>query len=349
MVTSQGLLLIIRLPAKIAVVRTIGSSLAVGLVLVLFDRPAGGWRCHFWRRCRSAAVRGDRRHAEPALQPRRTTEGARRRDRRRIAELPTQAGRVPAGVGCTRMGWLRGKAMNREQRLAETFVELADTLVDDFDVIDFLHVVAARCVELLDVAAAGLMVADQSGSLTTVAASDERARVLELFEVQNDEGPCRDCYRLGTAVINVDLEKARERWPQFAPQAIIGGFRSANALPLRLRSQVIGALNLFDTRPDELGSEQLRLAQALADAATIGILQQRSIRQVEVVAAQLQTALTSRVVIEQAKGILAERLQISVDDAFVILRGAARSRNRLLSDLARDVATGKDWRNLLGP
>jgi hypothetical protein len=231
------------------------------------------------------------------------------------------------------------RANNREQRIAETFVELADTLVADFDVIDFLQMVAARCVELLDVAATSVVLADQSGSLMAVAASDERARLLELFEVQNDEGPCRDCYRLGEAVVNVDLESARERWPQFAPQAISGGFRSANALPLRLRSQVIGALNLFDARLEGLGAGRLNLAQALADAATIGILQQRSVRQNEVVAGQLQAALTSRIVIEQAKGVRAERLQIGVDEAFAVLRGGARSRNVLLSELAREVAS----------
>jgi ANTAR domain/GAF domain len=238
-------------------------------------------------------------------------------------------------------GYVTVAAIDREQRLAETFVELADTLVADFDVIDFLQVVASRCVELL--AAAGLVLADAAGSLVTVAASDERARLLELFEIQNDEGPCRDCYRLEAAVVNVDLDGALESWPQFAPHAIAAGFGSANALPLRLRSQVIGSLNLFHSRPGGLGSEQLRLAQALADAATIGILQQRTIRHGEVVAGQLQAALTSRIVIEQAKGVLAERLQISTDDAFSVLRAAARSRNRLLSELAGDVANSAAW------
>lgn len=244
-------------------------------------------------------------------------------------------------------------AIGREQRLAETFVELADTLVDDFDVIEFLQVLASRCVELLDVAAAGLVLADHSGSLVTVAASDERALVLELFEVQNDEGPCRDCYRLGKAVVNVDLDGARERWPRFAAQAVAAGFCTADALPLRLRSQAIGSLNVFHARPGGLGGQQLRLAQALADAATIGILQQRTIRQGEVVAGQLQAALTSRVVIEQAKGVLAERLQLSTDEAFRVLRAAARSRNRLLSDLAREIASSAissaDVAELLGP
>jgi ANTAR domain/GAF domain len=240
--------------------------------------------------------------------------------------------------------------MDRERRLGETFVELADTLVDDFDVIDFLQVLAVRCVELLDVAAAGIVLADQDGSLRTMAASDERARLLELFEVQNDEGPCRDCYQLGAAVVNIDLDGARERWPQFAPHAIARGFRSANALPLRLRSQVIGSLNLFHADAGGLDSAELRTAQALADAATIGILQQRTIRRGEVVAGQLQAALTSRIIIEQAKGVLAERLRISTDDAFEVLRAAARSRNRLLSDLAREVADGSaDPAQLVSP
>jgi len=230
--------------------------------------------------------------------------------------------------------------MNREQRLADTFVELADTLIDDFDIIDFLQVLAVRCVELLDVEAAGIVLAGPGRTLMTVAASDERARLLELFEVQNDEGPCRDCYRLGTAVVNVDLDHERARWPRFAPRAIAEGFSSANALPLRLRSQVVGSLNLFHAGTGGLGNAELRLAQALADAATIGILQQRTVRRGEVLAGQLQLALTSRIIIEQAKGVLAERLQISTDDAFQKLRAAARSRNRLLSDLAREVASG---------
>jgi ANTAR domain/GAF domain len=230
--------------------------------------------------------------------------------------------------------------MNREQRLADTFVELADTLTDDFDIIDFLQVLAVRCVELLGVGAAGIVLAGPANMLMTVAASDERARLLELFEVQSDEGPCRDCYRLGTAVTGADLDRERARWPRFAPQAIAEGFHSANALPLRLRSQVVGSLNLFHTGLGGLGDAELRMAQALADAATIGILQQRTVSRGEALAGQLQLALTSRVLIEQAKGVLAERLQVSTDDAFEMLRAAARSRNQLLSDLAREVASG---------
>ncbi len=230
--------------------------------------------------------------------------------------------------------------MNREQRVAETFVQLADTLVDDFDIIDFLHFLAARCVELLDVAAAGIMLADQDDSLMTVAASDERARLLEIFEVQADEGPCRDCYRLGAAVVNVDLAGAGDRWPLFTPRAIGAGFTRATALPLRLRSHVIGSLHLFHTDTGRLGGAELRLAQALADAAAIGIVHERAVRRGEIVAGQLQRALTSRIAIEQAKGVLAERLQISTDRAFGLLRDGARARNRLLSELAGDVVSG---------
>ena len=227
-------------------------------------------------------------------------------------------------------------AIDREQRLAETFVELADTLVADFDVIDFLQVVAGRCVELLDVAASGLVLADAGGSLVTVAASDERARLLELFEIQNDEGPCRDCYRLAEAVVNVDLDGALEALAAVRPAGDRRRVRLGQRAAVAAAQPGHRALNLFHSRPGGLGSEQLRLAQALADAATIGILQQRTIRHGEVVAGQLQAALTSRVVIEQAKGVLAERLQISTDDAFTVLRGggslpqpaAVRTRRR---------------------
>jgi hypothetical protein len=231
--------------------------------------------------------------------------------------------------------------MTQELRLAETFVELADTLVDEFDVVDFLEVLTTRCVELLDVASAGILLADsQNGTLTAMAASDERARLLGLLEVQANEGPCRDCCRDGAAVTSAVLDGARGRWPEFSPHAVAVGFRSADALPLRLRREVIGSLNLFHTRTGGLDAAGLRTAQALADAATIGILQQRTLRHAEAVAAQLQDALTSRILIEQAKGVLAERLKISTDDAFTALRSAARSRNRLLSALASDIVTG---------
>lgn len=230
--------------------------------------------------------------------------------------------------------------MSRERALAEAFVEVADTLVDDFDVIDFLHVLAEHCVRLLDVDAAGLMLADHRGTLHASAASSENARLLELFELQADAGPCVDCYRSGAPVVNADLDANAERWPQFAEAARLAGFVSVHALPLRLRETVIGALNLFCSSPAPLGEQDVRVGQALADVATIGILAQRGLAQADLIATQLQNALNSRIAIEQAKGALAERHQITVDEAFAILRRHARANNLRISDLARDVATG---------
>ena len=228
--------------------------------------------------------------------------------------------------------------MTREEQLYEAFVEAADTLVDDFDVIDFLHTLAERCVHLLGVDAAGLMLADQNGTLHATAASSENARLLELFELQTDAGPCLDAFHTGTAVVNANLRANHERWPRFAEAAEANGFIAVHALPLRLRATVIGALNLFSAGP--LSDADTRAGQALADVATIGILAQRNIHQAELLTIQLQTALHSRVTIEQAKGMLAERLQISVDEAFNLLRQHARGNNLRLSDLAREVAQG---------
>lgn len=226
----------------------------------------------------------------------------------------------------------------RETRIAETFVEFADALVDDFDVTELLHVLVVRCVELLDITAASLVLADVDGGLRTVVASDERSRLLELLAMQDEHGPCLDCYRSGEPLANVDLRTAGGRWPGFAPESLAVGFDTSSALPLRLRTEVVGALNLL--RTGALGDADLRLAQAMADAATISILAYRTIRRSELLGAQLQTALDSRVVIEQAKGVLAERSRIGMDEAFRQLRGYARSHNRHLSELAREIVSG---------
>jgi transcriptional regulator with GAF, ATPase, and Fis domain len=231
-------------------------------------------------------------------------------------------------------------SVTREEQLVEAFVEAADTLVDDFDVIEFLHTLAERCVQLLDVDAAGVMLADQFGQLHATAASTESARLLELFELQADAGPCMDAFRTGVQVVNADLAASRERWPRFAEAARATGFVSVHALPLRLRATIIGALNLFCARAGTLSDADARTGQALADVATIGILAQRGLHQAELLSAQLQQALNSRVTIEQAKGVLAERRGISVDEAFVLLRAYARNHNLRLSDLARQVADG---------
>jgi transcriptional regulator with GAF, ATPase, and Fis domain len=233
----------------------------------------------------------------------------------------------------------------REQQIADVFVELADTLVDDFDVIDFLHQLSGRCVSLLDVSAAGLLLTDQRDALRVIAASSEQTRLLELFQLQSDQGPCLDCFRSRSPVAVADLAgpDAQRRWPRFAAEARRTGFTSVHALPMRLRDEIIGALNLFDARPGHLNNDTLAMAQAFADVATIGLLQARIIRRGEILAEQLQTALNSRVLIEQAKGVVAERRNINIDDAFTQLRRAARDQNRRLSDLAADVVNGSTW------
>ncbi|WP_328851296.1 GAF and ANTAR domain-containing protein [Micromonospora globbae] len=229
-----------------------------------------------------------------------------------------------------------------EIQLSDVFVEMADTLVDDFDVIEFLHVLADRCVQLLGVSAAGLVVTDRQDNLQVVAASSERTRRLELFQLQTDQGPCVDCFRTGQPVSVIDVRVASHRWPRFAAAAAEVGFTAVHALPMRLRSEVIGALSLFDTRPGALDEGRVRIGQALADVATIGLLQQRAIHHRDILTEQLQTALNSRVLIEQAKGVLAERLQVDVGEAFALLRNGARSRNRRLSDLAQAIVDGSE-------
>jgi transcriptional regulator with GAF, ATPase, and Fis domain len=233
-------------------------------------------------------------------------------------------------------------ATSVDERLAQTFVELADTLVAGFDLMEFLHTLTERCVELLEVDAAGLLLADGRGALRLVAASTEQARVAELFQIQNDEGPCVDCFRSGQAVIIADIGAGdvATRWPRFGPAARQMGFAGVHAIPMRLRHQVIGTLNLFRRAPQGLDQPVARAAQALVDVATIGILQERAVRQQELVAAQLQAALHSRIMIEQAKGVLAERHHVTPDQAFLILRRYARNHNRPLTALAGDVIEG---------
>ena len=233
------------------------------------------------------------------------------------------------------------------QLLSDTFVELTDTMVADFDVIDFLHMLTDRSVQLLRASAAGLLLADPRGELRVVAASSEAARLLELFQIQNDQGPCLDCFRAGQPVNAEDLANAASRWPRFAPAARLAGFAAVQALPMRLREQVIGALNLFRADPGPFPPADIRVGQAMADVATISLLHERSMRRSDTLNEQLQTALNSRVIIEQAKGKLAERLGLDMDQAFSFLRDHARSRNRRLSDLAHAFIDGTE--TLPGP
>ena len=230
--------------------------------------------------------------------------------------------------------------MTREQTLIETFVGLADTLVDDYDIIDFMQTLAERCVELLDVSAAGIMLADRDGKLRHAACSSEEMRLVEFFELQVEEGPCFDAFRTEATVVSDSPEDASTRWPRFASRARQSGYITVSAVPMRLRAQVIGALNLFSTEARALNEIDLGVAQAMADVATIGILQERVIRDRGAYSTQLEIALESRITIEQAKGIVAERNHVSVDVAFARIRHFTRSHNRLLSDTARQIVDG---------
>lgn len=225
------------------------------------------------------------------------------------------------------------------EQLAQVFVEVADTLVDDFDVVDFLQTVTVRTTQLSGMTSAGLLLADRRGDLQFMAASDESARLLELFQVQAQDGPCLDCYRTAEAVVNADLRAAGGQWPRFAPAAVAAGFASVHAFPLRHRHTTIGALNLFSETAGRLQEDEARVVQALADVATIGLLQERSVRDAEVLAEQLQGALTSRVRIEQAKGMLARTHDTDVDTAFELLRNYARREGLRLTEVADDLVT----------
>ncbi|GLY17915.1 GAF and ANTAR domain-containing protein [Kineosporia rhizophila] len=221
------------------------------------------------------------------------------------------------------------------ERLSEVFVELADTLVDDFDLVEFLQMLTSRVSELTGARAAGLMLADAEDRLHFMAASDERVHLLDLFQIQTDEGPCRDCFRQGAAVSAADLRRAETRWPRFAPAALQAGFASVQAFPLRLRQQVIGSVGLFGASAVAMAPADVRVVQALVDVATIGILQERQVRRGQVLTEQLQGALNSRIVIEQAKGVIAQARAVTIDEAFTMLRTYCRTHHLRLSETAR--------------
>ncbi|CAA9372332.1 MAG: hypothetical protein AVDCRST_MAG60-128 [uncultured Nocardioides sp.] len=225
------------------------------------------------------------------------------------------------------------------EQLAAVFVEVADTLVDDFDVVEFMQMLTARSTEMLDVTAAGVLLADHRGHLRLMAASDERTEMLELFQIQSHEGPCQDCFDTGTPVSVPDLSAAGDRWPKFAAHAAAAGFGALHAFPMRLRGEVIGALNLFSARAGEMSTLDKAVVQALADVATVALLQERTIRRAEVLTEQLQGALNSRIAIEQAKGALAQIHGCSTDDAFAMMRSYARARGRQLTEVATQVTT----------
>ena len=224
--------------------------------------------------------------------------------------------------------------------LTRTFVELADTLVDDFDVVDLLTLLTDRCVEAFDVGAAGIMLAPPTGGeLRVMASSSPTMRDLEVYELQSREGPCMDCYQTGEPVTNQELIPGG-RWPTFTPAALQAGFRSVSAVPLRLRGATIGALNLFRSASGPLAPTDLAAARAFADVATIAILQHREVADAQRVNEQLSHALTSRVVLEQSKGMLAERAGLDVGEAFEWLRAYARNHNLQLGVVAERVLNG---------
>jgi hypothetical protein len=227
------------------------------------------------------------------------------------------------------------------ENLAETLVQLADTLVADFDPVEFMHLLADRCVATLAVDAAGILLVDHHDELQVVAASSDRARLLELFELQHRGGPCMECYLTSTPVTVANLTGPAQRWPEFAAAARNAGFDAVHALPMRLRARTVGALNLFTIAGGALGESTVRVAQAMADVATIGLLQAQIISDHELLTGQLQHALQSRVLIEQAKGVLAERLRIDMSQAFETLRRYSRNHNQYLSDVAESVIEGR--------
>ncbi len=225
---------------------------------------------------------------------------------------------------------------DRDRLLARVFVRLADTLVDDFDVVEFLHELCADVVQLVGAETAGVMLAESGGGLRLLASSEERMRVLEVFELQSRQGPCLDAFRTRHTV-EATLAEGEQVWPDFAPYAAQLGFRYMCAVPLQLRDITIGALNLFRATDQPFAAADLEIAQAMAKVAATGLLQRRTLDERDLVAGQLQAALQSRVIIEQAKGVLAEQLDVSVDDAFQHLRRHSRNTNRKLTELARDV------------
>lgn len=227
-------------------------------------------------------------------------------------------------------------------RLAEVFVEVADTLIDDFDLVDFLQMVTTHTSDLTDARATGILLAAPQGGLQLMAASDERTEMLELFQVQAREGPCHDCFTTGEPVVNIDLNDASGRWPRFAPRAVQAGYLAVHAFPLRWRRQVLGALNLFSDTTGGMSEEDAVIVQALGDVASIALLQERAIHQGEVLTEQLQTALDSRIAIEQAKGALAQLHGTTPDQAFEKMRTYSRRHGMRLVVVARAVTSDPD-------
>ena len=229
---------------------------------------------------------------------------------------------------------------SRESRLNAAFVTLADTLTEDYDVVDLLHTLVEECTAIFGTEAGGLMLVDPEGRLQLVASTSEQVELVEIMQLNAGSGPCVDCYETGQRVAVADIEASGDRWPAFREEALRQGFRSIHATPMKLRGRIIGTLNLLGTSVGFLSDIDADAAQALSDVATIGILQERALNDARVVTTQLEAALDSRIVIEQAKGIVAERNRVSVDAAFTLVRGYARTHNHRLSQTAQQIIDG---------
>jgi GAF domain-containing protein len=229
---------------------------------------------------------------------------------------------------------------SRAERVSAAFVKITDTLVADYDVLDLLHALVEAAVDLLDAAAAGLLLADPHGELQLLASTSERSQLVEVLQLQAGSGPCVESYSTGTLVVVEDIAALSEKWPEFQAAALSQGFRSVHALPMRVYGRTIGAMGLFGENPGALSREDTAIGQALVDVATISILQERTIRESALVNEQLQRALNSRVLIEQAKGVIAYTSQVNMEEAFRRLRSYARSNNQSLQDTAASVIDG---------
>ncbi|MGZ4661923.1 MAG: ANTAR domain-containing protein [Arthrobacter sp.] len=227
--------------------------------------------------------------------------------------------------------------ISRARRVSAAFVKIADTLVADYDVFDLLHTLVDESVATLDAAAAGLVLADPAGDLQVMASTSEESQLVEVLQLEAGEGPCVDCFRTGAVVAIHDIASDGSRWPTFQASALSQGFRSLHAVPMRLRSRTIGALNLFRREPGPLGAEDAAIAQAFADVATISLLQERALRESALINEQLQRALSTRILIEQAKGVISHTANVDMNRAFTLLRDYARAHNQTIYDTAENV------------
>jgi GAF domain-containing protein len=233
-----------------------------------------------------------------------------------------------------------GVTVTSEALVCSTLIELADNRLDDFDAVELLNLLATRCVIVLGVSTAGVMLVAPEGDLHCVASSTEAMRAMELFELQTSEGPCVDSFRLHQRIIAETPETLKLRWPRFGNEAVHAGYKSAYAFPMRLRDEHIGSLNIFRHEDGLMSSEDLLAAQAFADMASISILHQRLTLEAKALNDQLTTALTSRVVLEQAKGVLVGKRGVKIEDAFTWMRHHARNNNVKLAVVAQEIVNG---------